>query len=72
MESQLEAGFVSAYDVLQVLDELDQARTRQLRALMDFNVGLSRVRFAEAASLERYGVEVAALPRYEFEPPIPR
>jgi hypothetical protein len=39
---------------------------------MDFNIGLSRVRFAEAASLERYGVEVVALPRYEFAPPILR
>jgi outer membrane protein TolC len=72
MESQLEAGFVSAYEVLEVLDALDQARTRQLRAVMDFNIGLSRVRFAEAASLERYGVEVVALPRYEFAPPILR
>jgi outer membrane protein TolC len=51
MESQLEAGFVSAYEVLEVLDALDQARTRQLRAVMDFNIGLSRVRFAEGASL---------------------
>jgi hypothetical protein len=55
-----------------VLDALDQARTRQLRAVMDFNIGLSRVRFAEGASLERYGVEVVALPRYEFAPPILR
>jgi outer membrane protein TolC len=67
MRSQLEAGLASSYDVLQVLDELDVARTTELRAVMDFNVGLSRVRLADASSLERYNIELERPPRYVFE-----
>jgi outer membrane protein TolC len=55
---QFDAGLASSYDVLQVLDELDRARTAELRATMDFNIGQTRVRLAEGSVLEKYNVEV--------------
>jgi outer membrane protein TolC len=68
MRRQFEAGLASSYDVLQALAELDRARTAELQAIMDFNVGFSKVRFAEASILEAYNIELAEPPRYEFQP----
>lgn len=42
MRTQLKAGLVSSYDVLQAFEEVDRARTTELQAMMDFNVALSR------------------------------
>jgi outer membrane protein TolC len=67
MRRQLEAGLASSYDVLHAFDELDRARTAELRAVMEFNVGLSKIRLAEASGLERYNIELAPLPRYTFD-----
>jgi outer membrane protein TolC len=63
---QFDAGLTSSYDVLQVLDELDRARTAELRATMDFNIGNTRVRLAEASVLERYNIELTKPDRYTF------
>jgi outer membrane protein TolC len=68
VRSQFDAGLTSGYDVLEVLNELDRAQTAELQAVMDFNVGLGKVRFAEASSLETYNIELAEPPRYEFQP----
>ena len=68
MRRQLEAGLVSSYDVLQAFEELDKARTGELQAMMDFNVALSRVRFAEASGFQRYNIELAQPPQYTFSP----
>jgi outer membrane protein TolC len=64
---KFEAGLSSSYDVLQILGELDKARTTERRAVMDFNIGQSKIRFAEATTLERYNIEMKKPPRYFFQ-----
>lgn len=59
---KFEAGLSSGYDVLQVLDETDKARTLEFKAVMDFNIGQSKIRLAEASTLEKYNIAI------EFEP----
>jgi outer membrane protein TolC len=71
MRQQLEAGLVSSYDVLKAFDEVDRARTTELQAMMDLNVALSRVRLAEASGFQKYDIELAEAPRYNFERPGP-
>jgi outer membrane protein TolC len=68
MRRQFEAGLTSSYDVLQALNELDVARTAELQAVMDFNVGLSKVRLAEASILDTHRIELAEPPRTQFQP----
>jgi len=63
---RLEAGLASSYDVLEVLGQLDKARTSELKAVMDYNVAQSKIRLADASNLNRYDVEVKKLPRYSF------
>jgi outer membrane protein len=55
---KFEAGLSSSYDVLQVLDEVDKARTIEYKAVMDFNIGQSKVGFAEASTLEKYNIAI--------------
>jgi outer membrane protein TolC len=64
---RFEAGLTTSYDVLQVLDDLDKARSSENRAVMDYNVGQSKIRLAEGSLLEKYNVEVKKPPRYVFE-----
>jgi outer membrane protein TolC len=65
---RFEAGLVSSYDVIIVFDDLDRAKSTELKAIMDFNVGQSRVRLAEASVLEKYSIELRNPPRFTFEP----
>ena len=69
---RLEAGLASSYDVLRVLDDLDKAKSSERRAVMDYNVGQSKVRFADASNLSKYNVELVAPPRYVFDTINPR
>lgn len=69
MRRQLDAGLVSSYDVLKAFDEVDRARTIELQSMMDFNVALSKFRMAEASGFQRYNVELASAPRYNFDRP---
>jgi len=55
---KFEAGLSSSYDVLQVLEEADKARTIEHKAVMDFNVGQSKLRLAEASTLEKYNIAI--------------
>jgi outer membrane protein TolC len=55
---KFEAGLSSSYDVLQVLEEVDKARTIEYKAVMDFNIGQSKVRLAEASTLEKYNIAI--------------
>jgi len=65
---RFEAGLASSYDVLEVFDQLDKARTNEFKAVMDFNIGQSKVRFSEASILDKYNIELKTPPRYTFEP----
>jgi outer membrane protein len=55
---KFEAGLSSSYDVLQVLEEADKARTFEHKAVMDFNIGQSKLRLAEASTLEKYNIAI--------------
>jgi len=58
LRTQFTAGLTSSYLVLQAIDELDKARSTERRAVMDYNVGQSKLRLADASNLERYGIEL--------------
>jgi outer membrane protein TolC len=58
IRTQFTAGLTSSYLVLQAIDELDKARSTERRAVMDYNVGQSKLRLADASNLERYGIEL--------------
>jgi outer membrane protein len=64
---KFDAGLTTSYDVLQVLDDLDKARSNETKALMDYNVGQGKVRLAEGSALEAYNIELKKPPRYRFE-----
>ncbi len=55
---RFQAGLATSYDVLGVLDTLSQARTRELRALMEHNIAQAALQVAEGSILEEYNVEV--------------
>ena len=55
---KFEAGLSSSYDVLQVLEEVDKARTIGYKAVMDFNIGRERSPLAEASTLEKYNIAI--------------
>ncbi|HEX4997042.1 MAG TPA: TolC family protein [Terriglobia bacterium] len=65
---RFEAGLASSYEVLQVFDDLDRAKANELKAIMDFRVGQSKLRLAEASVLDKYDIEMKKPPRYTFEP----
>ncbi len=69
---RLEAGLASSYDVLRVLADLNRARSNERKAVMDYNVGQSKLRLAEASNLARYNVELTTPPRYVFDAINPR
>jgi outer membrane protein TolC len=63
---KFEAGLGSGYEVLQVLEDLEKARSNENRAVMDYNVGLSKLRLAENSVLEHFKIELKKTPRYIF------
>lgn len=63
---RFEAGLTTSYEVLRVLDDLAQAKTRELKALMDHNVAQTTLSFAEGSLLEEYNVDVRNPPRFAF------
>lgn len=63
---RFEAGLTTSYEVLRVLDDLAQARTRELKALMDHNVAQTALSFAEGSLLEEYNVDLRNPPRFAF------
>lgn len=63
---KFEAGLGSSYEVLQVLEDLEKARSSENRAVLDHNVGLSKLRLAENSVLEHFKIEMKKTPRYLF------
>lgn len=63
---KFEAGLGSGYEVLQVLEDLEKARTNENRAVLDYNVGQSKLRLAESSVLENFHIELKKTPRYTF------
>jgi len=59
MGRQFEARLISGYDVSRTRDELDKANSLELKALMDYNIALSRARLADMTILDRYNIELA-------------
>ncbi|MBI3013795.1 MAG: TolC family protein [Candidatus Tectomicrobia bacterium] len=64
---KFEAGIATSYEVLKVLDDLATAKTRELKALMDYNVGKTALNVAEGSVLEKFDVEIGKPPRYVFK-----
>jgi outer membrane protein TolC len=56
-EMQFRVGEASGYDVLKCQSDLTEAKTRHLKALIDYNKASSIVRAAEGTSLDKYGIE---------------
>ncbi len=63
---KFEAGLTTSYEVLQVLNDLAKFRTSEIKALMDHNVGSSKVRLAEGSVLEKHNIELKKPPRFVF------
>lgn len=63
---KFEAGLGSSYEVLQVVDDLERARSAEHRAVLDYNVGQSKLRLAESSVLEKFNIELKKTPRYQF------
>jgi outer membrane protein TolC len=63
---KFEAGLGSSYEVLLVVDDLEKARTNENRAVLDYNVGQSKLRLAESSVLENFHIELKKTPRYTF------
>lgn len=63
---RFEATLASSYDVLRAQDERDRAKTTELKALMDFNVALSKVGLADMSILERHEIELADQAQYRL------
>jgi len=63
---KFEAGLGSSYEVLQVVDDLEKARSSENRAVLDYNVGQSKLRLAENTVLEKFNIELKKAPRYTF------
>jgi hypothetical protein len=49
-----------------VLEDLEKARTNENRAVLDYNVGQSKLRLAESSVLENFHIELKKTPRYTF------
>ena len=63
---KFEAGLGSSYEVLQVVDDLERARSSENRAVLDYNVGQGKLRLAENSVLENFNIELKKTPRYTF------
>lgn len=57
-QKKLESGKSTSFFVLQFQRELTDARSREIRALADYNIALSRLAQAEGSTLERRGINV--------------
>ena len=65
-KKKFEAGLGSGYEVLQVVDDLERARSNENRAVLDYSVGHSKLRLAENSILENFNIELKKTPRYIF------
>ncbi len=63
---KFEAGLATGYEVLQVLNDLARFRTSEIKALMDYHVGSSKVRLAEGSVLAKHNIELKKPPRFVF------
>lgn len=63
---KFEAGLGSSYEILQVVDDLEKARSNENRAVLDYNVGQGKLRLAESTVLARFNIELKKTPRYQF------
>jgi outer membrane protein len=63
---KFEAGLGSSYEVLQVIEDLEKARSNENRAVLDYNVGQSKLRLAENSVLAYFNIELKKTPRYNF------
>ena len=63
---KFDAGLGSSYEVLQVVDDLEKARSNENRAVLDYNVGQSKLSLAESSVLENFNIELKTTPRYVF------
>ena len=59
--TQFDAGLVSTYDVIRMQDESDRASLNELKAQMDLNIALGRVRLADMTVLDEHSM--AGAPR---------
>lgn len=55
-ERRFQAGDTTSYEVARFQRDLTDAKTRYLKAFIDYHKGWSRVRAAEGTSLEEYGI----------------
>jgi len=53
--------------VLQVVSDVANAKTRELRALMDYNLARTALSLGEGSILEKYNVEIKKSPRFVFK-----
>jgi outer membrane protein TolC len=63
---KFEAGLGSSYEVLQVVEDLEKARSNENRAVLDYNVGQGKLRLAESTVLAHFNIELKKTPRYHF------
>jgi outer membrane protein len=56
-EKRFKGGVSTSYDLLRIQRELTDAKTRHLKALIEYNKAWSRVRAAEGISLDEYEIE---------------
>lgn len=54
--TQFDAGLASTYDVVRVQDELDRAALNELRAQMELNIALGKIRLADMTVLDDYPI----------------
>ena len=64
---KFEAGITTSYEVLQVVSDLADAKTRELRAFMDYNLATTALSLGEGSILEMYNVEIKKSPRFVFK-----
>ena len=58
--TQLDAGLVSTFDVVRSQDDLDRATLNELKAQMELNIALSRVRLADMTVLDDHPIGAAS------------
>jgi len=59
--TQFDAGLVSTYDVVRMQDEMDRATLNELRAQMELNIALGKVRLADMTVLDDHPLALAPL-----------
>ncbi len=52
--------------MLQVVSDVADAKTRELRALMDYNLARTALSLGEGSILEMYNVEIKKPPQFVF------